>query len=639
MKKIIGIFCALSLFISPYVSFAQQAVLSVDDVNSCTLINRSLRYRASDRASNSNDVLSLQIFLKEKGYLKAEPNGFFGDQTLQSVRAFQRDNGLFSAGFVGPLTRDLIHKEVCPEVKFDVTNVDNIETIKEISTNPTEIKTENVLAVDQVTVSEVVSATNIIDSTQIKSNTVNTELNSEKEKKDKEDKIPKEDKKDEILPRIMFWPGKVNQHIDPKTGLWVTDPDGVSGGYSYLIFKNDYGNRELEYCKKWYPDTISIKEYKLETINTWKERGNVNNHTSTKMSYLCIQPAVDDSGNNSYFFRLISPDGGEVYTLNENINVKWKNNKPSSDKIVNISLLYKTNAGEKIISLVKNTLNDGEEQVSLALSNIPDIIFGKNFKIYMHAEKENGKKEYEDYSKDFFTINNIKDNVDLPIVNTNISSVSSATTTTLVINEVVPVVVAPVSITPTPTPVIAPDPVVVISETVDLTPRIGYWGGKVNQYVNAQGIWTSDPDGLSGASIDKLTYCRKWYPATTSVQPYKTETINTFKRAKNFEQSDYSTTITTDQCIGGQVLGASTEKNPNLCSLDATLMKGMKSPQVKCLQQKLNQKGYTVVGTEGGREVTQFGLATLSALKKFQTENNLKADGIVGLQTRALLNK
>ena len=33
----------------------------------------------------------------------------------------------------------------------------------------------------------------------------------------------------ESLGQIMYWWGKVNQHVDSRTGAWVTDPDGVSG--------------------------------------------------------------------------------------------------------------------------------------------------------------------------------------------------------------------------------------------------------------------------------------------------------------------------------------------------------------------------------------------------------------------------
>lgn len=51
------------------------------------------------------------------------------------------------------------------------------------------------------------------------------------------------------------------------------------------------------------------------------------------------------------------------------------------------------------------------------------------------------------------------------------------------------------------------------------TPRISYWWGKVNAHRDSGGSWTKDADCTSGANIDPLTYCKKFYPNTTSVTP------------------------------------------------------------------------------------------------------------------------
>jgi hypothetical protein len=89
---------------------------------------------------------------------------------------------------------------------------------------------------------------------------------------------------DKNLGRIMYWGGKVNQHFDLATGTWMTDPDGSSGA----------GIDRLTYCKKFYPGTISVEPYKLETISTWKSSGNVGNHTATIMSYHCVINNIRD---------------------------------------------------------------------------------------------------------------------------------------------------------------------------------------------------------------------------------------------------------------------------------------------------------------------------------------------------------
>lgn len=88
---------------------------------------------------------------------------------------------------------------------------------------------------------------------------------------------------------------------------------------------------------------------------------------------------------------------------------------------------------------------------------------------------------------------------------------------------------------------------------LDSTPRIAVWPGKVNQHTDTVGNWVTDPDGSSGAQLDKLTYCKKWYPTTASVQSYKTETITTWKRASGYEQSNYTNTVPTFKCVQGTI--------------------------------------------------------------------------------------
>ena len=222
------------------------------------------------------------------------------------------------------------------------------------------------------------------------------------------------------------------------------------------------------------------------------------------------------------------------------------------------------------------------------------------------------------------------------------------------------------------------------STTLDSTPRIAYWQGKVGQHTDAQGNWISDPDGTSGVwdnDAGRLSYCKKWYPNTSTVQAYKTEIITTWKRAKYYEQSNYTNTVMTYKCIealgalnnssplasippsslSANVLGAidgvsNTQNNTNTNTTTNTntntvrvfvceeftmvLSKGMNNDQVKCLQQRLNAKGYKVAGTEGDKEeTTLFGWFTLGAVKAFQIANNLIPDGIFGAQSREVLLK
>ena len=65
------------------------------------------------RGMETSNVLKLQTFLFEKGYLKAKPNGYFGGGTVAAVKAYQKSIGFEQAGSVGPGTRAAIKKETC----------------------------------------------------------------------------------------------------------------------------------------------------------------------------------------------------------------------------------------------------------------------------------------------------------------------------------------------------------------------------------------------------------------------------------------------------------------------------------------------------------------------------------------------
>lgn len=105
---------------------------------------------------------------------------------------------------------------------------------------------------------------------------------------------------------IAFRGGKVNQHIDPVTRCRVTDDDGESGGRSdqqrgkrvsrvdpSKTYGWDWGNRPLEYCKKFYPRTVAFKEFAVESFDGWKAARNQGNYNRGGLITLeCIQPTT-----------------------------------------------------------------------------------------------------------------------------------------------------------------------------------------------------------------------------------------------------------------------------------------------------------------------------------------------------------
>ncbi|MEI8223741.1 MAG: peptidoglycan-binding protein [bacterium] len=77
-------------------------------------------------------------------------------------------------------------------------------------------------------------------------------------------------------------------------------------------------------------------------------------------------------------------------------------------------------------------------------------------------------------------------------------------------------------------------------------------------------------------------------------------------------------------------------------TVQRTLKQGLKGADVKLLQQALNKKGFIIAKTGAGspgKESTLFGVKTKLAVVRFQKQNKLKTDGVVGPKTWALISK
>jgi len=62
-------------------------------------------------------VQNIQDFLNTFGYYKSYIDGDFGINTENAVRAFQKAKGLKDDGIVGPLTREIMSKDINTKLK------------------------------------------------------------------------------------------------------------------------------------------------------------------------------------------------------------------------------------------------------------------------------------------------------------------------------------------------------------------------------------------------------------------------------------------------------------------------------------------------------------------------------------------
>lgn len=94
MKKLIYSIVCVALILGVFTSVnAQNAASSTFNVS------------LGQNSTQSAEVLKLQQFLFDRGYLKVKPTGAFLGLTFSAVQAFQKDNGIETTGFFGPLSR------------------------------------------------------------------------------------------------------------------------------------------------------------------------------------------------------------------------------------------------------------------------------------------------------------------------------------------------------------------------------------------------------------------------------------------------------------------------------------------------------------------------------------------------------
>jgi len=94
-------------------------------------------------------------------------------------------------------------------------------------------------------------------------------------------------------PRISMWHGKVNQHNE--NGTWMTDPDGTAGAGNYAQWGSDgWGDRKLEYCQRFWPDTVDVVLRDTSEEIIFFTRGNQVAYLTTKPVWECVRDSDGD---------------------------------------------------------------------------------------------------------------------------------------------------------------------------------------------------------------------------------------------------------------------------------------------------------------------------------------------------------
>lgn len=239
----------------------------------------------SNDVSKKEEIRKLQGFLINQGVLNIkEPTGYFGPITKEAVKKLQRALDLPQAGVVGPLTRAKINTIIESQAKSpDALALRPAQAESMLDIKPVEIKTDlpRPLEIKPQDIKPIEIKPLEIKPLEIKPQEIKPLIQPEKI-------IIETDINNSIIlpnsniPRVMFWWGKVNQHINTTTGTWETDPNGLEEYAGASVDK-------LTYCRMFYPKTISVVPYMFETIDGWRDRGNVGKYSSTNLSYRCIE--------------------------------------------------------------------------------------------------------------------------------------------------------------------------------------------------------------------------------------------------------------------------------------------------------------------------------------------------------------
>jgi peptidoglycan hydrolase-like protein with peptidoglycan-binding domain len=104
------------LFVSVFILY----FLNSSAQSGCLNLQNSLQFGSKDYFTNG-EVTKLQEFLGNKGYFEYEPTGYFGRITMMAVMNLQRDNGLYTVGIVGPLTRQIIYSISCNNIPVPIS--------------------------------------------------------------------------------------------------------------------------------------------------------------------------------------------------------------------------------------------------------------------------------------------------------------------------------------------------------------------------------------------------------------------------------------------------------------------------------------------------------------------------------------
>ena len=153
----------------------------------------------------------------------------------------------------------------------------------------------------------------------------------------------------------------------------------------------------------YYLGKGSSKQEDVNKGNVLPDTNVVNKETQDQSTKQTEQPksvvenSSDCTSTSIPSIKVISPNGGEIYTTGQKINVKWSSCNITSSALNTFVALHKDGEWESVTYLSNATTKDGNETFT-----IPANIIAGNYKVRIGSVSA---KVQQDYSDNLFTIN------------------------------------------------------------------------------------------------------------------------------------------------------------------------------------------------------------------------------------------
>jgi hypothetical protein len=459
MKKyLLSLFLALFVAV-PVITFAEVSDIDPNPIFSqCVNLVNNLRYK--DRDVNKNgEVSTLQDFLQTKNYLNNEPTGYFGILTVKAVKDFQKSNGINPTGYVGPITREKIKTLTCDgaisqpkEQKFNgYLSIQGPSTTM-WGTHTLTVSVNESNCVGVISASTQSSCMRVYP-VQAKNDSVLSDLKRYENSKVSivgklafieleggfygitASKVTSSSEvHDDLVISVVSGPQSLNVN---QTGVWKIKVSNSNN--ENLYYSVDWGDVASIYPLPAPTSSVSSSnsiKFESEKSKTFKHSYSLSGSYTIKFTVIsdngirCITTPCPSGTSASVTtiinvgdttsipsITVLSPNGGEIYTVGQQIPVQWKTtNIPANATIIPVFVYVDAldvegsethNGGAQSLAHVFNT---GSALITPPAGFLNTL--GKHFKIKLvynssYATDRNGIN-VSDSSDDTFTITNLE---------------------------------------------------------------------------------------------------------------------------------------------------------------------------------------------------------------------------------------